>query len=150
MGTLTLSVGGSHVCSWDTCRDGRDHKKHSLWKPPTYIGFAAPVPKPPDYSTQAKITARCWEAAGGRPDFLTADKSFAKALKAFRQVAAPIPCPAEDWHEPKWEYRFYEDQRPAYQLTAEERRECGHWQRRRLGVTGAKWTRLDGEEENQT
>jgi hypothetical protein len=108
MATLTISVGESHKCDWATCRGGREHRNQSLWTPPKYIGFQAPVPAPPDFSTSAKITARCWEAAGGRPWTAKAagDRSFAKLMKDFRAtVPKRSKCPVKDRHNPRWEYR---------------------------------------------
>jgi len=110
MATLTIAVAEEHTCSWATCRNGRDHRRHSLWKPPTYVGFQAPVPPPPDYSTPKKVTARCLEGAGnaaGRAWFTTAvtDRSFAKAMKDFRATVPKMKCTVQDTHRPKWEYR---------------------------------------------
>src|SRR5262245_1764203 len=93
-----------------------------LWHPPTYIGFQAPVPPPPDYSSPAAVNARIREFCG-RAWFAKAlsDKAFAQVYGDFRlalgrvladqqpdeELAAPKPaggrpCPIEDWHVSKW------------------------------------------------
>src|SRR5262245_38093231 len=93
-----------------------------LWHPPTYIGFQAPVPPPPDYSSPAAVNARIREFCG-RAWFAQAlaDKVWAKTYGEFRaallarqldqadeELVAPTapspsaPCPVEDWHDSKW------------------------------------------------
>lgn len=78
-------------------------------RPPT---SARIVPPPPDYSTPAAVTARCYES-GGWGNFATGVKrvgqwwnkdtpSFRKVLKAFRAVVPALPCRVEDSHVSRW------------------------------------------------
>jgi hypothetical protein len=127
MGALRISIDATHTCTWDACRSGRDHREGPLWTPPKYIGFQAPVPAPPDYSTAKKVTARCWEAAG-KPwtAKAAADRSFAKLMKDFRvSVPKGRKCPVKDRHNPRWEYRRVDNK---YQRRALRGKEGRRWQ----------------------
>ena len=114
MGTLRLSVGESHTCSWtrkSLCR--HQHKaKAAGWNPVLAVARKAQargitVPPPPNYSTPAAITARCREAGGWMPrvggDVINhwlrkswaaeKDRTVAKAYRAFLAACG-------DWRDP--------------------------------------------------
>lgn len=101
MATLRISIAECDV-DYDDRRALKNQTR--LWAPPKYIGFQAPVPPPPDYSTPAKVNARIAEFCGH--SFLhkaAGDKSFGKVLKAFRAQVPAQACAVEDWHVSRWE-----------------------------------------------
>jgi len=77
MGTLRISVAESSPESVKGTL--------TLWRPPRYIGFQAPVPKPPDYSTRAKVTALCGGNVAAWLKPAVADKSFSKLYRALQR-----------------------------------------------------------------
>ena len=98
MGTLRLSLTDAVNPSYEQTKA---LKKTSCWTPPTYIGFQAPVPPAPDYSTPKAVNARIREFCG-TPWLSTSDTSFKRVWKAFRAVVAPMRCRIEDTHQSKW------------------------------------------------
>lgn len=131
--TATLRI--SIPKNWTpTYAEGKILKKQSCWRPPTYIGFQAPVPPPPDYSTPARVNARIAEFCGHPFTHKAAgDKSFGKLLKAFRAVVPRMVCPVADTHRPRWEYRI---SRAQYGDGCDV-------ERRPMGQPKAAWTRVD-------
>lgn len=103
MGTLVIGVADTWTTErpWDPAAKALKHQS-SCWRPPTYIGFQAPVPPPPDYSTPKAVNDRIREFCG-KPWLSTSDKAFAKAYKEFRKVTPAMRCAIEDWHTSKWE-----------------------------------------------
>lgn len=105
MSTLRISVATEHVCDYLCTReDGHANRRtrsiKGLWQPPTYIGFQAPVPKSPDYSTPAKVNARIREFCG--TPWLAeaaADKSFAKLYREFWKLPAVAKSVPWSWVE---------------------------------------------------
>jgi hypothetical protein len=82
-----------------------------LWQPPKYIGFQAPVPPPPDYSTPAAVQARIREFCGRA--WFTPDSGFRMLYQELRRAIAATACdeepsgragacPVADWHRSKW------------------------------------------------
>ena len=100
MGTLRIGVADSHVCGSECYRRNGRHGSATPTPMPRTLG---PVPKPPDYSTRAKVSARARERGTGEGADIRAagkDKTFAGCYRQFRAVAPARPCPVEDWHTP--------------------------------------------------
>ena len=113
MGTLRLSVGESHTCSWESACRHQHKAKASGWKPALVTakkaqGRRIKVPPPPDYSTPAAVTARCREAGGWASQCMgqdvvnhwlrkswaaEKDRTVAKAYRAFLAACG-------DWRDP--------------------------------------------------
>ena len=69
-------------------------------------GSALIVPPPPDYSSVAAVSKRCYEA-GTRSDAdlraATNDTIVRKTYRELRKVVPALPCRVEDTHQSKWE-----------------------------------------------
>lgn len=68
-------------------------------------GSALVVPPPPDYSTPAAVSARCWEAGTRATDDLRAagkDTTFRRAYRELRKAVPALPCRVEDRHVSRW------------------------------------------------
>lgn len=94
-------------CSWTvtcstqpTARDLKEDAKVKVHFPPD----ASKVPPPPDYSTPAKVSARCRERGtpGAWEGLITVDTKFKKLYKEFRAIVPKLKCRLEDLHRSKY------------------------------------------------
>lgn len=120
IGTHTL-VRIEAMTEEEIARQSSDVKKTlkgGPWHPPAPVK----VPPPPDYSTPAKVTARCLErGTGAGADILAAsrDTSVRKAYRALIEAAGAIPVRAEDLHASAWRVVPMEQGKPWHGWTLE-------------------------------
>lgn len=90
--------------------------KGSPYRPPAPIK----VPSPPDYSTPAKVSARCRERGtiGAWEGLVAVDTKFRTLLKEFRALVPKLKCRVEDLHVSK--YRIVKTEDGADRFTLEE------------------------------
>lgn len=104
--TVTVQIRPITSADIDALPDSRDR---SLARIRATYGYALPgpirVPKPPDYSTPASISARCREAGSTSDAMWEAlhKQDTMRAYRALRRISPALPVRVADQHRSRWD-----------------------------------------------